>query len=47
MFVLARLRQWLLPWFTLAAAPPPEPEAPGLRDWADLPPHHPVCGGAP
>lgn len=44
MSILARLLARLRP----VARPPvsgPEPECMSLRDWADLPIHHPLCKG--
>lgn len=42
MSILARLLAWL---GRPVPTPPktPDPEALSLRDWADLPPHHPRC----
>ena len=47
MFVLAQLRQWFSRLLASSPPGPLEPERMSLRDWADLPPHHPLCDRAP
>ncbi len=42
MSILARIKAWLgLP---APSRPAIEPDTFALRDWADLPTHHPRCG---
>ena len=41
MFSLAALLRRLVTGLAAPAATPPDPEAMCLRDWADLPIHHP------
>jgi hypothetical protein len=40
--LLRKLRHWIAARFT-PARPSPDPDAMELHDWADLPPHHPLC----
>lgn len=43
MSMLTRLLRWLGLRPSGARRPAPHPDTMSLRDWADLPPHHPLC----
>lgn len=43
---LAALLRLALDWLN-APTVPAAPQGEGAHDWADLPPHHPLCDTAP
>lgn len=44
---LGTLLRRVLAWLNTPTAPASAEPLPGARDWADLPPHHPLCDCAP